>query len=158
MLTGSCGCKLAIKFYIHMPNRLLWSESKVEKAREWFERTIKLDSDYGDAWACYYKFETIYGNEVVFVKNWCLIYKKKLLDYRLANHPQTQLESLKKKCVQSEPHHGQLWCSVSKDVNNWRLKTNELLPLVAKLVPVPTWSWCCGTVGCLCLWRFYVVN
>lgn len=93
--------------------KLLWSESKVDRAREWFERTIKLDSDYGDAWAYFFKFETVYGTEA-------------------------QMENLKRRCVLSEPHHGQLWCSISKDVSNWRLKTLELLPLVAKLVVVPS--------------------
>lgn len=44
--------------------KLLWTERKVPKARNWFQRTVKLASDFGDAWAYYYKFELIHGSEV----------------------------------------------------------------------------------------------
>lgn len=44
--------------------RLFWSERKINKAREWFQRTVKIDPDYGDAWAYFYKFELQYGTEV----------------------------------------------------------------------------------------------
>ena len=33
------------------------------QARSWFNRTVKLDPDYGDAWAAYYKFELQHGDE-----------------------------------------------------------------------------------------------
>lgn len=46
------------------PNRLFWSERKITKAREWFHRTVKIDSDLGDAWAFFYKFELQHGTEV----------------------------------------------------------------------------------------------
>jgi pre-mRNA-processing factor 6 len=45
-------------------NRLFWSERKITKAREWFHRTVKIDSDLGDAWAFFYKFELQHGTEV----------------------------------------------------------------------------------------------
>jgi len=41
-------------------------------------------------------------------------------------------------CVNAEPHHGELWCRVSKDINNWRLKTNDILPLAAAALQIPT--------------------
>ncbi|KAM5304643.1 pre-mRNA-processing factor 6 isoform 1-T1 [Glossophaga mutica] len=44
--------------------KLFWSERKVTKAREWFLRTVKIDSDLGDAWALFYKFELQHGTEV----------------------------------------------------------------------------------------------
>lgn len=44
--------------------RLFWSERKITKAREWFHRTVKIDSDLGDAWAFFYKFELQHGTEV----------------------------------------------------------------------------------------------
>lgn len=44
--------------------RLFWSERKITKAREWFHRTVKIDSDLGDAWALFYKFELQHGTEV----------------------------------------------------------------------------------------------
>lgn len=46
------------------PDRLFWSERKITKAREWFHRTVKIDSDLGDAWALFYKFELQHGSEV----------------------------------------------------------------------------------------------
>lgn len=47
-----------------LPDRLFWSERKITKAREWFHRTVKIDSDLGDAWAFFYKFELQHGTEV----------------------------------------------------------------------------------------------
>lgn len=43
--------------------KMLWAE-RSKKAREWFHKTIKVKSDYGDAWAHFYKFEMIHGKEV----------------------------------------------------------------------------------------------
>ncbi len=44
--------------------RLFWSERKVKKAREWFQRAVKIDPDLGDTWANFYRFELIHGTEV----------------------------------------------------------------------------------------------
>ena len=44
--------------------KLFWSERKVNKAREWFNRAAKLDPDLGDTWAYFYKFELQHGTEV----------------------------------------------------------------------------------------------
>ena len=43
-----------------------------------------------------------------------------------------------KKCVSAEPHHGELWCAVSKDIKNWQKHTDKILPLVTKSIPIPT--------------------
>lgn len=43
--------------------RLFLSELKYKKARNWFHRCVKIDPDYGDAWASYYKFELQHGDE-----------------------------------------------------------------------------------------------
>nr|CAB3265193.1 pre-mRNA-processing factor 6 [Phallusia mammillata] len=91
--------------------RLFWSERKLTKAREWFLRTVKIDPDFGDAWAYFYRFELAHGNE------------------------EKQQEILKR-CGNAEPRHGELWQSVSKDIANWKLKTKELLPLVSIKVSV----------------------
>jgi pre-mRNA-processing factor 6 len=45
-------------------SKLIWSERKIKKAREWFMRTIKVEPDLGDAWAYFYKFELIHGTQV----------------------------------------------------------------------------------------------
>ncbi len=36
----------------------------MKKAREWFQRAVKIDPDLGDTWANFYKFELIHGTEV----------------------------------------------------------------------------------------------
>ena len=46
-------------------SKLFWAERKISKCREWFNRTLKLDPDLGDAWAYFYKFELLNGNEVI---------------------------------------------------------------------------------------------
>jgi len=51
---------------------------------------------------------------------------------------QSQQNEVRDHCVNAEPHHGELWCSVSKAINNWRLKTNDILPLAASTLQIPT--------------------
>lgn len=112
-------CMDALKKCEHNPHvllaasKLFWCERKLSKARSWFNRTVKIDPDLGDAWAYFYKFELAHGDE-------------------------KEQEDILKRCLAAEPHHGDNWCSVSKDIANWRLKTEEILPLVAKSLPVPT--------------------
>ncbi|KAK3087474.1 hypothetical protein FSP39_006402 [Pinctada imbricata] len=92
---------------------IFWAERKVVKAREWFNRTVKIEPDLGDAWAYFYKFEIMHGDE-------------------------DSQEEIKKRCVNADPRHGEHWCAVSKDIKNWRLRTEQILPLVAESVPLPT--------------------
>ncbi|PVD31927.1 hypothetical protein C0Q70_07353 [Pomacea canaliculata] len=94
-------------------SKLFWSERKLSKARDWFNRTVKIDPDLGDAWAAFYKFETLHGD-------------------------QKSADDIATRCVAAEPHHGEHWCRVSKAIPNWRLKTQEILPLVAAAMSVPT--------------------
>lgn len=93
-------------------SKLFWSERKINKCREWFQRTIKIEPDLGDAWAHWYRFEQLHGTP-------------------------EQLEDVKQRCLASEPHHGELWCSVSKNIKNWSLNTEQILLAVAKEVPIP---------------------
>lgn len=44
--------------------RLFWSERKIEKARQWFERAISANHDLGDVWAWWFKFEQQHGTPV----------------------------------------------------------------------------------------------
>lgn len=46
--------------------RLFWAERKVDKARTWFEKAVKVDPDRGDSWAWFYKFECQHGTEVFY--------------------------------------------------------------------------------------------
>jgi pre-mRNA-processing factor 6 len=44
--------------------RLFWGERKIDKARDWFARSVAAESDYGDAWAWWYRFEKNHGTPV----------------------------------------------------------------------------------------------
>lgn len=43
--------------------RLFWLERKMNKAREWFSKAVKLEPDLGDTWATFYKFVCLHGTE-----------------------------------------------------------------------------------------------
>lgn len=93
--------------------RMLWCDpNKISKCRDWFNKTVKIEPDFGDAWAYFYKFEQLNGTE-------------------------EQQEEVKKRCVAAEPHHGEEWCKVSKNIKNWRLSIDQILVLVAKNLPIP---------------------
>lgn len=89
--------------------RVFWGERRLEKAANWFEKAILLDSDLGDTWAWYLKFLVQHGTE------------EKRAD-------------VVNKCVLSEPKHGEIWQSVSKDPANARLGTEEVLKKVVDLL------------------------
>lgn len=89
--------------------RVFWGERRLEKAANWFEKAILLDSDLGDTWAWYLKFLMQHGTE------------EKRAD-------------VVNKCVLSEPKHGEIWQSVSKDPANARLGTEEVLKKVVDLL------------------------
>ena len=93
-------------------SKLFWSERKLSKSREWFNRTVKLDPDLGDSWAFFLKFEMYHGTE-------------------------EQQNEVKVKCVQAEPRHGEEWTKVSKAIPNWRLKIQDILLKCAEVVPLP---------------------
>lgn len=44
--------------------RMFWQDSKVDKARDWFTKAVKADTDYGDTWAWWYAFEREHGSQV----------------------------------------------------------------------------------------------
>jgi pre-mRNA-processing factor 6 len=44
--------------------RLFWAERKIEKARQWFGRAVATNSDLGDSWAWWLKFERQHGTAV----------------------------------------------------------------------------------------------
>lgn len=46
--------------------RLFWSTSKIDKARNWFQRAVAADGDDGDSWGWWYAFENEYGDDVSF--------------------------------------------------------------------------------------------
>ena len=93
-------------------SKLFWTERKTQKCREWFNRAVKIDPDFGDAWGFFYKFELLHGTA-------------------------EEQNDVKKRCVQAEPRHGEVWTSISKSPQNWRARTEDILLMVAALsVPV----------------------
>ena len=90
--------------------RMFMTERKIQKAREWFHRALKVDNNNGDAWALLYKFELECGNK-------------------------DQSEEVYKRCIAQEPKYGHYWTKVSKKIENWRWKPKEILDAVVKIIP-----------------------
>ncbi|KAF1755291.1 hypothetical protein GCK72_021860 [Caenorhabditis remanei] len=93
--------------------RLFWSERKIKKARDWFQKAVNLDTDNGDGFANFLAFEQIHGKE-------------------------EDRKAVIKKCVQSEPRYGDLWQSIAKNPTNWRKTTEEILALTTNKIKIPT--------------------
>jgi pre-mRNA-processing factor 6 len=91
--------------------KLFWQNRQIEKARMWFNRALSIDPDFGDAWAGAYRFEVQNGT------------------------PEKQQDIINR-CIDAEPHHGEMWIRLSKDINNFRLKTEQILKLVAQKINV----------------------
>ncbi|CAL3967721.1 unnamed protein product [Diplocarpon coronariae] len=85
--------------------RIFWGERRLEKAQNWFEKAILLDSDLGDTWAWYFKFLLQHGTD------------EKRADVIA-------------KLILSEPRHGEVWQSVAKDPKNAGKSQEEILKLV----------------------------
>ncbi|KAG1469969.1 hypothetical protein G6F56_002952 [Rhizopus delemar] len=86
---------------------IFWADRKIEKARNWFQKAIQINPDQGDSYAWWYKFELQHGTK----------------EYQ---------DIVIKRCVLSEPRHGECWQSVAKDVANVGKKTEEILKLCAQ--------------------------
>ncbi|KAF4122795.1 pre-mRNA-processing factor 6 [Geosmithia morbida] len=86
--------------------RIFWGDRKLDKAQNWFEKALVLDSDRGDSWAWYYRFLCQHGTS------------EKRAD-------------VVTKCVLNEPRHGEVWQAVAKDPKNARKSVEEILKLVA---------------------------
>ncbi|KAI8148081.1 PRP1 splicing factor, N-terminal-domain-containing protein [Fennellomyces sp. T-0311] len=85
---------------------LFWTDRKIEKARNWFQKAVQIDMDQGDSFAWWYKFELQHGTE-------------------------EQQELVVKRCVAAEPHHGEHWQAVAKNMANVGKKTADILKLCA---------------------------
>lgn len=88
---------------------LFGQDGKDAKARKWFDRAVQVDKDNGDAWARYYAF----------------LMKRKDSD---------QMEKVKNQCVAAEPKHGELWTSVTKDLQHLHKSVAEHLEIAAQRV------------------------
>ena len=89
--------------------RIFWGERRLEKAANWFEKAILLDSDLGDTWAWYFKFLLQHGTE-------------------------EKREEVLAKLALAEPKHGEIWQTVTKDPKNADRTVEEMLSMtVSKL-------------------------
>jgi pre-mRNA-processing factor 6 len=86
-------------------------ERNVDKARRWLENAIRVNPNYGDAWIYYYKNEILFGDD-------------------------EQVQEIVKKCEAANPHHGEIWVSFSKKVENWKSKTKDILIKAAEAVEI----------------------
>lgn len=91
--------------------KLFASERKIEKARSWFNRTVTLEADLGDAWAHYYDFELKHGNE-------------------------ERQKEVMRRCVQAEPQSGEQWKVVVKDpqISKENTPTDKILLHVKNII------------------------
>jgi pre-mRNA-processing factor 6 len=105
--------------------RIFWGERRLEKAQNWFEKAILLDSDLGDTWAWYYKFLLQHGTEVS-----CNTAGDKCREFEANMHLQEKRADVIAKCILSEPRHGEIWQSVAKDPKNATLGTEQILKVV----------------------------
>ena len=93
-------------------SKLFWADRKIQKARNWLTKTVKLEPDFGDAWVNFYKFELLYGSK-------------------------EQQEEIKVRCVKAEPRKGELWCKYAKDIKHWRENHEFFLILAASQLKPP---------------------
>lgn len=108
-------CQDAIKYCEDDENvmlsgaKIFIAENKIEKARKWIRRTILLNPQFGDGWAYYYYLESINGSKEI------------LQDIN---------ESIKK----AKPNKGELWRSISKQIQNTGIGSLEVLKRVVAII------------------------
>ena len=93
--------------------RYIWRSGKIEKARQWMERAVTLDSDWGDAWATWLAFENENGDE-------------------------HKVNKVEEDALKAEPHHGDVWAFISKQVGNENMKQMDILRRTAQLLSKET--------------------
>lgn len=76
------------------------NENHIEKARKWFENSIRINSQNGDIWINYYKLEKDYDGN---------------------------FDEIVKRCTEANPTSGDIWKLVTKKIENAKLKTEEIL-------------------------------
>ncbi|RKO97704.1 hypothetical protein CXG81DRAFT_4888, partial [Caulochytrium protostelioides] len=86
--------------------RLFAAERKIDRARTWFRHAVTSDSDLGDAWAYWYRFEMEHGTAAA---------RARLIG----------------QCRDADPRHGELWQAVSKALPHLGKPTEAILPLAA---------------------------
>jgi pre-mRNA-processing factor 6 len=114
--------------------RIFWGERRLEKAQNWFEKAILLDSDLGDTWAWYYKFLLQHGTEVSSLSSSSWVFQKGFAVRKMSEANSACLQEKRAdvvaKCILSEPRHGEAWQAVAKDPKNAGKSFEEILKIV----------------------------
>jgi len=84
----------------------LFAADKKPKARKWYNRAVSLNPDLGDAWAAYFAFELEHGDE-------------------------NAQSEVRRRAIEADPTHGELWTSISKDPEINSGDTPSILSLAA---------------------------
>jgi len=92
--------------------QLFVQERKLERARDWFNKSVVGNPDIGDHWAHWYRFELRHGTP-------------------------DRADKVKAACVAQEPRHGEFWQRVSKEPGNAKLTTEEVLVKVCNSLDEP---------------------
>jgi len=103
--------------------RLFWAERKIEKARQWFGRAVATNSDLGDSWAWWLKFERQHGTAVSHLLSPLPLF----VPTDFFCHSQEHRTEVINKRVAEEPHHSPVWQSIAKDDKNGGRGIKEIL-------------------------------
>lgn len=80
---------------------------QISKCRSWFDRAVSANSDLGDIWVYFYRFELEHGTA-------------------------EQQQSVISRCVEADPAHGEIWTTVSKADENATMKAEQILKKAAE--------------------------
>lgn len=94
--------------------RDFWQSGKLGKAKTWFERAIKRDSDNGDSWIWFYKFLEEVSDD--------------------SGKQSADLDNLVEGFKMADPHHGLTWTKFLKDPANFGKDLLEILKSAASSV------------------------
>ncbi|KAH0978655.1 hypothetical protein GBA52_005832 [Prunus armeniaca] len=89
--------------------KLFWHHSEVKRARTWLDRAVTIAPDIGDFWALYFKFELQHGTD------------------------ENQKDVLRR-CIASQPKHGEKWQPISKALHNSHQPTEAILHQVVAVL------------------------
>ncbi|ONI18286.1 hypothetical protein PRUPE_3G207300 [Prunus persica] len=89
--------------------KLFWHHCKVERARTWLDRAVTIAPDIGDFWALYFQFELQHGTD------------------------ENQKDVLRR-CIASQPKHGEKWQPIFKALHNSHQPTEAILHQVVAVL------------------------
>ncbi|EGC29393.1 hypothetical protein DICPUDRAFT_51299 [Dictyostelium purpureum] len=89
-------------------SKIFWFDSKLDKAKQWFQRVTTTFPSFGDGWAYYYTFVL-----------------------KTSQNSDAEAKEILNKCIEAEPNLGEQWIKVSKQIYNSHLKTEQILKQVS---------------------------